>query len=313
MRTRGLLIRILISVVLIAVLLSRIDGGRVFDILGSASPYRLITAFLFYLLTYFIITARWAVLLYFQGHRIPFFQLFSYYLIGFFFSNFIPTGIGGDVARCIYLSKGSSVPEFFTASVLVERLLGLVATTIIAVLSLPLSDFPTGTKWTVLALAISLWALFIILIIPRSNRLVRKITAIIPGKKVKGFADEVIHSFSLFRFQSLLFGFIFSLLYQFSLILFFFLVGRALNIELSLYNYLAFLPVIWIVGLLPLSINAIGVREAGFAWMFTALGKEPSSGFANSIVGFLIALVASLSGGLLFVLKGKLKQGGSNK
>ena len=307
MRNRSFLIRFILSVILIVVLLLKVDLSKIYNILNSASLSGLLVAFLFYLMTYFIITARWASILYSQGYKFPFFRLFAYYLVGFFFSNFIPTGIGGDVARCIYLSKGSKTPEFLSASVLVERFLGLIATTLIASLALPFSDFLWTTKRLVFLLTLLLWLLFLILIIPKSNRFVRKVAMILPGRKIKSFTDELIHSFSLFKLRSFLCGFIFSLLYQGSLIFFFFLVGRALNVELSLWNYLAFLPVIWIIGLLPISINAIGIREAGFAWMFSSLGQAPSLGFANSIIGFLLAVIASLAGGILFIFKGKLK------
>ncbi len=307
MRNKSLIIRLVISSVLIIVLLYRIDINQILIVLKTASPVGLAAAFLFYLFTYVVIAARWASILYFQGHHFKFTRLFSYYLIGFFFNNFVPTGIGGDVVRCIYISKGSKAPEFFTSSVIVERILGLIATTLIAVLALPFSDFPVNIRWAVVVIGICIWALFFILISPTGNRQIKRLTSIIPGKKIKEFAGEVIHSFSLFRAISLLVGFILSLAYQVSLILYFYLVGQALHIDLSVWNYLAFLPIVWIVGLLPITINAIGVREAGFSWMFSALGEDPSLGFSNSIIGFLLAVIASLCGGILFVWKGRFK------
>jgi len=307
MRTWNLIVRFFISLLLILFLLWKIDFQPVFELLKDISILGIILSFLFYLLTYVIITSRWYFILKYQGLDVHFPKLFSLYMVGFFFNNFVPSGIGGDVFRCIYISRGTKKGELFTASVITERLLGLIATLLIAIIFIPFSEFPSNIKYSVLLLSIGLIIVILLPILPYTNIIFRKICRIIPGNKIRNFTEQTIHSLSLFKSEALLYGFVFSILYQTGLITFFYFVGLSLGLNVSIINYLAFLPIVWIIGLIPISINAIGIREAGFAGMFAALGLDSSIGFSNSLIGFVISVIASLPGGIFFILMGKGK------
>ncbi len=66
---------------------------------------------------------RWQVVLAGMGFRVPYADVVRQYLVGLFFSNLMPTAVGGDAAKVFYLGRRIGFIEA-GASVLVDRFLG---------------------------------------------------------------------------------------------------------------------------------------------------------------------------------------------
>jgi hypothetical protein len=62
-------------------------------------------------------------------------------------------------------------------------------------------------------------------------------------------------------------------------------------------------PVSLVIQLAPVSINGFGVREAVFSYLFRRLGHPVEAGLALSIAGAALLILASLPGGLVFLLR----------
>ncbi len=119
-----------------------------------AKPDRLLAlareADLFYLITSLFLsfgmvaasTWKWWLLLRLQSHPLAFAQLYRIYFIGYFYSNFLPSNIGGDVARVMLAGKACRSNRAATVSVFVERLTGALFLLFMAAVS-PLI-FPAG-------------------------------------------------------------------------------------------------------------------------------------------------------------------------
>jgi hypothetical protein len=76
--------------------------------------------------------------------------------------------------------------------------------------------------------------------------------------------------------------------------------GRALAIDLSVLSYFAFVPLILLVMLLPVSINGIGPSQVAFVWFFGRAGVADAQSFALSILFVALGIVGNLPGGLLY-------------
>src|SRR5687768_3524578 len=101
-RTRRIavpLLKLLVSTGLIAILLSRIDAARLWDVARKASLGWLALALCVYLVMILVSAWRWGLLLDAQGIPIRFGRLTSSFLVATFFNNFLPSNIGGDVIR----------------------------------------------------------------------------------------------------------------------------------------------------------------------------------------------------------------------
>ncbi|MGB9561425.1 MAG: lysylphosphatidylglycerol synthase transmembrane domain-containing protein [bacterium] len=299
-RLSSLTIRAILSALFIFLLIYKLDIENLLLAFNSISIKSLILPSIFYLFTYLLISLRWLVLLRAFKPGISFRAALGYQLIGFFFSNFLPSGIGGDFVRAYLVSKRYGKADEITSTIIMERLLGFAATLIISLVLSPFSVMRKELRIFILILNIIFTGIIIIAL----NLRPKKIFSFLPFVSVRDFLSSTINSIYSFRekLRELFWGFFFSLLYQTALIYFYYIVGRALGVNISLVDYLTYLPLIWVISLLPVSINAIGVREAGFSFFFRELGQSPSLGFMNSIVGFFITLILSLIGGVVFIL-----------
>jgi glycosyltransferase 2 family protein len=81
-------------------------------------------------------------------------------------------------------------------------------------------------------------------------------------------------------------------------------LGRSLGIDAGLTIYFAFIPVILLIMLLPVSINGLGTSQAAFVWFFARVGVDAAPAFALSVLFVALGIVGNLPGGLLYVMKG---------
>ena len=78
---------------------------------------------------------RWRLLLTAAGVTVPFPTIVRQYFVGLFVNNFLPSSVGGDVAKVYYLGHAHGY-RTVTASVVVDRLLGVGLLALLAATSL---------------------------------------------------------------------------------------------------------------------------------------------------------------------------------
>ena len=78
-----------------------VSGGR----LASANRWFLLAGLALFVAAIVVNAAKWQVLLRAQGVRIPFGALLEFQFVGFFFNNFLPANVGGDVMRGYGLAR----------------------------------------------------------------------------------------------------------------------------------------------------------------------------------------------------------------
>jgi uncharacterized membrane protein YbhN (UPF0104 family) len=120
---------------LLAFLLWRVDWQELTRIVSQASLGYVGVALLLELLNVLPRVLRWRALLLTQGTREPFLRLFSIYLVGSFFNNFLPSNVGGDSVRMLRLGQLTGQGADAVSSVLVERLCGLFAVLLMGVVA----------------------------------------------------------------------------------------------------------------------------------------------------------------------------------
>ena len=77
-------------------------------------------------------------------------------------------------------------------------------------------------------------------------------------------------------------------------------LGRSLGIEASLSTYFAFLPLILLVMLLPVTVSGLGTGQAAFLWFFSRAGVPAAAAFALSMLYIGLGIVGNLPGGILY-------------
>jgi glycosyltransferase 2 family protein len=79
-----------------------------------------------------------------------------------------------------------------------------------------------------------------------------------------------------------------------------FYLGRSLGIDAPLAAYFAFIPLILLIMLLPITINGLGTSQAAFVWFFARVGVASAAAFALSVLFVALGVVGNLPGALLY-------------
>jgi glycosyltransferase 2 family protein len=306
-----LLIRLAISITLIIILVKTQlrDLDLAVETLKSANKSLLLLAFLTHLIGIWITAERWRILLRTQNIGLGIGTLSVTVLIGFFFSNFLPTTIGGDVYRIYDSSKRAKITVEKAASViLVERLSGVVSAATYAIIALFLGFTAIGEQSVIIPIVI----FFVISIIVgffiinpsvlRLNRLVDRIGFLKKIKeRLKNIHDTLI-SFKRFKL-ALLLALFYSFALQFMVILNYYFAARSLGIGLGLVVYIFIVPVVAVIAMLPISIGGIGLRENSLVFILVAMGVINEKAAVFSLIIFAMWIALGALGGIAYIIR----------
>ena len=309
-KTLFLLLKISLSVALILWMTHDIALGSVFAIISESSTALLTLAFSLFFVGYVITAFRWRTLIRVQGGDAPIFFLVRSFMVALFFNNFLPSTVGGDVVR-MYDSwrLGNSKSDAVTV-VLVDRFLGVIVLLWFALLALIFDEAVAGAVpftgvWVATSLAgigITTW---LILKIPVST------TQMFSSAKSSGFArigrilEKVHRSFQAYRHarSAVLGALILSVLLQINVVVCFILIARSIGIEVPVESMFLIIPVALFIMMLPISINAIGVRETVFVFLFSLYGIENIQALAFAWLAYGLTLSQGILGGIVFALR----------
>lgn len=308
----SLLMRITVSVGMIAVLLWRAPDIDVSELVPEPTPSTLAWLAAAAALTLggmVLATLRWKQVLDALELRADMRKLFSHTMAGQFVSNVLPTTIGGDVLRVSRLSRETGESPDTFASVVLERITGWLVLPVITLVGLAVNPGlrELGTATTVaLALAISTLALLAgTLVAVSSPRFGARFDA---REGWRRFASAIHLGLTKLRAHPrsavgvLGAGFA----YQFVLVLSAVAAARALGLQpAGLTALLAFFPAVLIVQVLPIGISGIGIREGAFVLFLGPLGIETDQAIALGLLLYLLNLAVSLLGAPAFAVGGR--------
>jgi uncharacterized protein (TIRG00374 family) len=307
--------KVVFSIGLLAFLIHRAGWGEMAGVFRSARPPGLIAALLVYVATVVVISLRWQMLLVSQKAHVPFRRTLSLYFIGFFFNNFLPTSIGGDIYRAVGAGQATGRRAVCAASVLVERLMGMLAVATLAILAAVLL-VRQAADGPIRALTLGFGALIVLLVALFFHRRTFHVLEALAGRiSLWGLEKKLLRlsqALDLYRSQRavLLAVFLASIAYQLLIVVFSYLVGRALGLGISFRYFMLCVPFTVIISLVPISINGVGIREGGYVFLLSKIGHSSSEAVSLSLLIYALSLLVSLIGGLLYLLRG-IRTGGS--
>jgi uncharacterized membrane protein YbhN (UPF0104 family) len=253
------------------------------------------TAFLMLLIAHVLSSIRWWILANTLSFRGPWTTYLGFYYVGMFFNLFLPTGIGGDLFKVHFLSREEGKRFLALSTVVGDRLFGLIGMLLLggtAVTLLPgLLPEPFAGFLTISSLVI-LGCLIMLPLLQRTiNRLWPRVSAHLEGL------------FILWRHPRRLFCVLgLSISLQALGMGAVALLGRGIDIDVPFSFYLASLPLIGIVTLIPVSFNGIGVREGAFVYFLGLKGVEAEPALGLGLLFFSVQVGLSLIGGIAYAL-----------
>ena len=307
-RKLGTIFQLIVSLLLLVLLFWLVGWKAVVEQLAALDWGWYGLAFGLFLLSVGLRAYRWSVLLHALNKRPSFPHLLYLYLVGFFANNFIPSGFGGDIVKVVSLRQSYGRGAEALSSVLMDRIVGLLGSSLIALAALGWNSFlsaaplalPPVVLLTIALISISIPLAFGLMrwaepVAVLANRFpaVRKLPKF---NKLEELADTVRRYPLPILLQSLAVSLPFTL----CLVLAHYSIARALAVLLPFAVFGLFVPIIAIIGLLPISFNGLGVREGLYQFLYVPIGVPEPTALAMSLALYFLRFGTGLAGGLLY-------------
>jgi len=295
-------------------IVSRSDSRHLLEALRTTRLWYLPLAIVTTLAVYWLMAYRWRLILGARGYRPSIRSLFVYYLIGSFFSNFVPGGsVSTDVVRMLYVNREVKDRAYVVTTLLYDRFLGmfvlLLVGTIAAVASR--SYLPAGL------LVYCIEAVFIVAVLisiflmseylaGRLSALVVYIGGLIRLEKVARGAARVLDAMSEVRGRTdiILQTLGVSLLTRIAWTAGFVVVAQAMNLGLGIILIFAFIAIVDLIRMLPITPNGLGLREGAMVLLLAQVGIGHERALMFSLLSFAPLLVLAIVGGLIYMFDG---------
>lgn len=261
-----------------------------------------------------IVGLRWWLLLRTQSIYISLWAAVKLNFLGWFYNNFMPGSVGGDLIRAWYVTRYTDKKLEAVLSVFVDRVvIGLLGTLSIAVFfylfflrdklgSVGRIDFFKSVfvyKWLFLGILIVFVAVFSgFLLFKRGRLLLEKawlyirMSGLIIFTKLK---QTVLLYFT--RPLTILAAYGLTVLLQLMTITCFWFLGRNLGIDVDVTYYYLFFTLSWVFGALPISVGGAVIVEGLLAYLFIQFaGVEEASATALVLCQRVIWMIVSLPG-----------------
>lgn len=306
-RSAAAVLKLLVSVGLIGLFLSQIDLADVELAARTAQPAYLLVAVLLFTISNLLGAIQWGYLLRVQDIHLPVRRVVSLYFVGVFFNNFLVSNIGGDAVRIYDLSRTTGKGSQSFAATFLDRFVGLFVLILFSLVSFGLNPelWSPGITIPMVSLVCALMGILLFGFSRRLSAMILDIAERFAPEKVVSTLKGIRDGFIAYRTE---YGVIARVLVvasgvQLTRIGVYYVVGYGMDLDIGFDHFLVFIPLIAIVAAIPISFGGIGVRENLGAILFGRVGVQPAAALAMMFMGYLAGIVASLAGGVSFVLR----------
>jgi glycosyltransferase 2 family protein len=309
-RAAWLAVQVLVTVVLLALLAQSLDLDALRSLL-TGLPIS------FYLLSLGVVLAgqvayawRWRLLLQAAGAQVPFRHVVRQYFVGIFVNNFLPSTVGGDVAKVYYLGDRYGY-RTVTASVVMDRAIGVGVLAALAAAALAISPVTAARLKAAQLACVAVAGLvlgFLLLTRVGTGGLAARVRWL--GDRAVGVAERLQQlrldmaaplSRPAIIMQAaavvVVYAVVMTAVYQ-----------RFVVVESSARpDFIALFAVVTatiVLSNIPVSLNGLGLREQLHASLLAPLGIAPEIAVAISLLIYAHLVVASLIG-LAFWLRAR--------
>lgn len=280
-----------LSLALLVWLLVRQDWGALLAGLRSIPPASVVLALLLLATRHFAFALRWSFLLRAQEIRVDYWSLVKLQYASLFASNFLPTTVGGDVARLAGVLSRTQDRVAGAASIVVDRAVGAFGMLFVLPFSWPLlSGYLSGLA---------------------------PIGAVTAGRLgfIRRFVDRLWSALRLWagKPEALARALGATWLGVLCYLLAVWVIASGLGIPISLRDVASATGLTYFISLIPISINAYGLREVSMVLFYTELGGTPEQSAALALITRLVLVAISLPGALSLggVIRARTSEGRS--
>lgn len=296
----SLLLRLGITFLLVGVLASRADWAAIAARVAGAQPGPLILAVLLLGVALAAMGVRWSAALRLYTGELSTVTAVRLTLVGLFLGLALPGGVGGDAVRgwCAY-RMGVRL-RWIVASLLLDRLLTLLAVLLLILLSLaPLAAVLPSAILGQLAAAVALLCVVgaAVLLLDRAPPL-----AILRGRLASSLLATVAEARRGLLTPRCLLPLGWAMVIHLMVILVTILLAQGLALPISPFECLTVMPLVILGVSLPISISGWGVREGAMVVMLGVYNVATEDALALALALGVSNIVAALPGGALWLM-----------
>lgn len=237
-------------------------------------------AFCLLLFLRFAVSVKWQIILKHHAINIPFLELLRVVIVSTTIGQLLPAGVGTDLIRGYSLSKKYGQRLGMAATIIIDRIVGMVSLFFLALIGSVCSYF-LGVN-TGLIVILSSINLFFLLIWYQSHLLKKIVDAIIPTwPRLNTIRQKLLNLVDIVSDKEknrTILPWIFNLSVAVQLLrcLVFYILYLSFGHHINFIYFVVFIPLLFAITLIPVSIGGLGVREG--VLVFFQLHRSPSRG-----------------------------------
>lgn len=309
-RTTRVVGTLVLTAAAVAYLAWKIELGTTADILRDASLAWFALAVAIMVGTVPVLAARWGWLLRAQGMEERLRWLTRTYFAAYTAGQVLPTSLGGDALRVVETARRhSGRTAVATGIVLLERGLGGAATVLLGAIGFLLSigHFDVSAYlWIEGVFVFGTIALSFLFFARSARPLLRLARPALERLRIARPLHAFYEGIHHYRDRPHLLGAVLAvtLAVQAVRILAIWASAKAVGIDLDVRVYYVMGPLLFLVMLVPFTLNGIAVREALFVSFLGTLGVGANQAFAAGFLYFLLVVCMALPGAAFLVSSG---------
>ncbi len=280
---------------MVAVLLWHYDARPIFRILSRERPAYFAAVVVLYVAGQAMCAYRWQLLAALLKVRGRYREFLAYTFVGMFTNLFVPGLLAGDAARSVYLGRRYGRMGEAIASVVADRVVGLVGLFWLAALSAIFLNFaPIPSSVITPTIAVGAIAFAGFLTAPLVARLIHLMPR--PVRRAGGIVAPYLH-----HPLTLIPAIALSIVLQITLAVGQYILADGLGLTAPLSLFVLCVPIANVFASLPLTLNGLGIRESAYLLLFGMAGMRKEDAIALGLLWFAITMVGGLTGAIAFV------------
>lgn len=295
------------------------DRELLFTALTTAHYGYLLLALALFVLAVISNAVKWYILLKAQGIPVPLTALINYTFVGFFFNNFLPANVGGDVMRGFGLARYTARSAEAAASVVVDRVIGLMAfmftaaiAALVAVKLVPLgqatdagalSQNLTQIEFIAMAGLAVIGGGLLVLLSYRLRQIAGQLFRFTFLRPLAPLYQRLSDAFGAYRYQygALLAAFTVGVVTVLLTGLVDLAIVAGLRGQIDPIYIFLFNPIIAVALIVPISIGGLGTGSVLYVYFYGLVGVPEALAFALSLIKQAVVYVGSLPGAMLWL------------
>jgi uncharacterized protein (TIRG00374 family) len=299
----------LISAAILGILLWQIDLPETADLLASTNLGFALAALAIFIGTTWVMAWRWQLLLASKGMHEPLGWLTRLYFISYAAGQVLPTAVGGDAVRIVeHARRRPDAKAEAAAAVLMERVIGAVATLLVAAVGIALvaGRYRDARLVAVVEGAlVGVTVIFLALVFSRrtGRHLVERVFPL--GRRLRLERPITSLYFAMHEYRQrpgvLLLVLGATLGAQSTRFVGIWFCGEAVGIDVSPIVYFVLGPLLFLVQMAPFTLNGLGVREAFFVAFLVSFDVDRDAAFATGFLFYALTIATALPGALILL------------